>query len=43
AVPLMLCYNGTRGNGSKRLFYWFYPVHIYVLFALSWVVYNLLH
>ncbi|MEG1068876.1 MAG: TraX family protein [Ruthenibacterium sp.] len=43
AVPLMLCYNGTRGNGSKRLFYWFYPVHIYILFALSWGTYLLLH
>lgn len=43
AAILMLCYNGARGNGSKKLFYWFYPVHIYVLFALSWGVYLLLH
>ena len=40
AVIPMLCYNGTRGRGSKRLFYWFYPVHIYLLYALSCVLYR---
>lgn len=40
AVIPMLCYNGTRGQGSKSLFYWFYPVHIYVLYALSFVLYG---
>ncbi len=25
AVLLMLLYNGQRGSGHKRLFYWFYP------------------
>lgn len=39
AVIPMLCYNGSRGHGSKKLFYWFYPVHIYVLYALSFLVY----
>lgn len=39
AVLPMLCYNGTRGRGSKRLFYWFYPIHIYVLYALSCILY----
>lgn len=42
AVIPMLCYNGTRGNGSKNFFYWFYPVHIYVLYALSCLCYHLL-
>ena len=41
AVIPMLCYNGTRGNGSKQLFYWFYPAHIYLLYALSFFVINL--
>ena len=41
AVIPMLCYNGTRGHGSKQLFYWFYPVHIYVLYALSCLLYRL--
>lgn len=36
AVP-MLCYNGERGRGPKRFFYWFYPAHIYALYALSWL------
>lgn len=38
AVPLMLLYNGQRGAGHKKLFYWFYPVHVYVLYALSCAV-----
>ena len=42
AVMPMLCYNGTKGRGSKRLFYWFYPIHIYVLYALSCLLYQLL-
>ena len=35
AVPLMLLYNGQRGAGHKKLFYWFYPAHVYVLYAAS--------
>ncbi len=38
AAPLMLWYNGQRGAGHKRLFYAFYPAHIYILYALSWAV-----
>ena len=38
AVPLMLLYSGQRGVGHKKLFYWFYPVHVYVLYALSCAV-----
>ena len=38
AAALMALYNGRRGAGHKRLFYWFYPAHIYVLYALSWAV-----
>ena len=40
AAPLMLCYNGQRGKGSKYLFYVFYPTHIYLLYALSVVFYR---
>ena len=40
AAPLMLCYNGQRGNGSKYLFYIFYPTHIYLLDALSVIFYR---
>ena len=38
AAPLMLLYSGQRGAGHKKLFYWFYPVHVYVLYALSCAV-----
>lgn len=39
AAVLMLLYNGTRGHGSKRFFYIFYPAHVYVLYALSCVLF----
>lgn len=35
ALPLMLCYNGQKGRSAKKLFYLFYPVHIWTLFLLS--------
>ena len=35
----MLCYNGERGRGNAKLFYWFYPLHIYILYGLSVVVF----
>lgn len=35
AILPMLLYNGKRGKGNKALFYWFYPIHIYVLYLLS--------
>lgn len=40
AVIPMLCYNGKRGHGSKGFFYWFYPVHIYILYGLSCILYH---
>ncbi len=39
AVPLMLCYNGERGKGNAKFFYFFYPAHVYILYALSILVY----
>ena len=43
SVIPMLLYNGTRGRGMKTLFYVFYPAHVYVLYALSWALYLILH
>lgn len=40
---LMLCYNGQRGRGYQKLFYIFYPAHIYLLYALSWGLYLLMN
>lgn len=37
AIPMLL-YNGHRGAGLKKLFYIFYPTHVYLLYALSWGV-----
>ena len=31
ALPLMLLYNGQRGNGPKWFFYVYYPVHRYLI------------
>ena len=39
AVPFMLCYNGERGKGNSKFFYVFYPAHVYVLYALSILVF----
>ena len=40
---LMFFYNGQRGRGYSRLFYWFYPLHVYVLYAVSGIVYEQLN
>lgn len=37
ALPL-LCYNGKRGSGHKHFFYVFYVSHVYILYALSWLL-----
>ena len=43
ALPLMLRFNGQRGHGWKWFFYAFYPAHIYIFYALSWILYRTLH
>ena len=40
AVPFMLCYNGERGKGNAKFFYFFYPAHVYILYALSIIVFS---
>ena len=40
AAVLMLRYNGKKGNGPKDFFYVFYPAHIYILYAISWLIYG---
>lgn len=39
AVPLLMCYNGQRGKANiGKLFYWYYPVHLVVIYGLSLVI-----
>lgn len=38
SIPLLRCYNGQLGKKSKSIqygFYWFYPLHLLLLYALS--------
>lgn len=39
AVPLLLAYNGQRGkNAIGKLFYFYYPLHLVVIYGLSLVL-----
>jgi len=38
SVPLMLLYNGKKGNGLKYLFYIYYPAHILLFFFISGII-----
>ena len=35
AMVFITFYNGKRGPQVKMLFYWFYPVHLLVLYAIA--------
>ena len=34
-LPIILLYNGERGNYPKKLFYIYYPLHLFILSVLS--------
>lgn len=36
AVPILMLYNGRRGRANiGKLFYWYYPLHLVVIYGLS--------
>lgn len=37
AAPIMLLYNGQKGKESKWFFYWYYPVHRYVISVVEYL------
>lgn len=43
AVMPIAFYNGQRGNMPKHFFYWFYPVHLLVLFVLQRIILFVFH
>lgn len=38
AAPFMILYNGEKGKGFKYLFYIFYPVHVYIIYIITWIL-----
>jgi len=37
AAPIMLLYNGQKGKESKWFFYWYYPLHRYVISIVQYL------
>lgn len=39
AIPLLMLYNGKKGTHNiGKLFYWYYPVHLVVIYLLSLIL-----
>ncbi len=36
-IIIILAYNGKQGKKMKYFFYWFYPIHMIILYALSFM------
>lgn len=38
SLPFILLYSGEKGKNKKAFFYFYYPIHIYVLGILAWLI-----
>ena len=39
SVPMLLLYNGQRGKANiGKLFYWYYPIHLVVIYGISLLI-----
>lgn len=38
SLPLLALYSGERGHGGTWFFYWFYPLHLLILWLLSQMI-----
>lgn len=34
-IPLLMLYQGKRGRGSMRYTYWYYPIHIVIIYIIQ--------
>lgn len=40
AIPILLCYNGKKGNSSRYFFYLYYPLHKLALAYISYICFR---
>ena len=39
SIPILMMYNGQRGKANLgKLFYWYYPIHLVVIYGISLIL-----